>query len=300
MRSTIILVLTLLIFIGCKTREESDSVSNEYVQGIEKWQQNRIASLTKPDGWTTLIGLYWLKEGSQTFGSAENNDIVFPQNAPANIGTFTLEGDSVLVHLSDTSSATLIGLENTRQTRVIPDVAKGTTYMNYRSLTWYLIERGGKYGVRLKDSLSEQRLNLKEIPHYPIDERWKFKATFIPPDSGATIEIENILGQVSDNPLEGKLEFTYQGKNHQIAALNGGSNAYFLIIADETTGEETYGGGRYMYVDRADSTGTTIIDFNKAYNPPCVFSEFATCPLPPKENFLPFRITAGEKEVPHH
>jgi uncharacterized protein (DUF1684 family) len=184
--------------------------------------------------------------------------------------------------------------------RLRADTESRTTYMNSGSLTWYLIHRGDKFGIRIKDSLSEQRLTLKSIPHYPINANWKIKAKFIPPYEGATIDIENILGQVSDDPLAGILEFNYQGKNHQISALDGGPEAYFLIIADETTGKETYGGGRYLYVDRADANGVTYIDFNKAYNPPCVFSEFATCPLPPEENYLPFAVTAGEKELPHH
>ncbi len=289
--------ILLLIAMNSCTEKEQD---NRYREEIEQWHQNRIASLTRPDGWTTLIGLHWLKEGSQTFGSAENNDLVFPEKAPAYIGTLTLNADSVIVELNDTVPIKINGKEGRKSMRLRADTQAQTTYMNSGALTWYLIHRGDKYGIRIKDSLSDQRLSLKSIPHYPIDETWKIKASLIPPYEGATIDIENILGQVSDNPLAGILEFTYRGKNYQIAALDGGPESYFLIIADETTGEETYGGGRYLYVDRADSSGSTYIDFNKAYNPPCVFSEFATCPLPPEENYLPFPVTAGEKELPHH
>jgi len=291
------LPLLLLIVMHACTEKGQD---NRYQEEIEQWHQNRIASLTRPDGWTTLIGLHWLNEGSQTFGSAEQNDLVFPEKAPSFIGKLTLDADSVILELNDTVTININGTPGQKSLRLRADTESQTTYMNSGSLSWYLIHRGGKFGIRIKDSLSEQRLTLKSIPHYPIDENWRIKARLIPAYEGATIDIENILGQVSDNPLAGILEFAFQGKNYQISALDGGPDAYFLIIADETTGEETYGGGRYLYVDRADSTGMTYIDFNKAYNPPCVFSEFATCPLPPEENYLPFSITAGEKELPHH
>lgn len=294
--SNIYFILALFILACCQTEPQSDT----YLEEIEDWKKGRIASLTRADGWTTLIGLYWLEEGTKTFGSSPENDIVFPEKMPSHIGSFTLHGDSVVVNILDTTGTKIIDMPGQKSARIHSDLEESTSYINYESYTWYLIERGGQFGIRLKDSLAEQRLSLKEIPHFPIDEQWKLKASLIAPDSGATIQIENILGQVSDNPLEGYIEFTFQGKNYQIAALNGGSDAYFLIIGDETTGEETYGGGRYMYVNRVDSTGVTMIDFNKAYNPPCVFSEFATCPLPPAENFLPFKITAGEKEMPHH
>ncbi len=296
LKSNTYLILLLLILTGCQTEPENDP----YFQEIEDWRNDRMTSLTRADGWTTLIGLYWLEEGTQTFGSSTDNDIVFPEKLPSVIGSFTLSGDSVVVNIQDTSGTTIIDMPDRKSGRIFSDIEASTSYINYESFTWYLIERGGQFGIRLKDSLAEQRLSLKEIPHFPVDEQWKFEARLIAPDSGATIPIENILGQISDDPLEGYLEFTFQGKNYQIAALNGGSKSYFLIIGDETTGEETYGGGRYMYVNRVDSTGVTVIDFNKAYNPPCVFSEFATCPLPPAENYLPFRITAGEKELPHH
>jgi uncharacterized protein (DUF1684 family) len=218
---------------------------------------------------------------------------------PAHMGVFSLSGDSLSVHINDDVDILINGTIE-KSALLKSDMEAQPTYLNWKSFTWYVIERGGKYGIRIKDSLATQRLTLKEIPHYPVDENWKFKATLVPPNPGATIKIENILGQVSDNPLEGKLEFTYQGKNYQLAALDGGQDAYFVIMADETTGEETYGGGRYIYVEKVDSSGLTFIDFNKAFNPPCVFSVFATCPLPPQENYLPFRVLAGEKNLPHH
>lgn len=295
MRSNIFILLLLGGLFSCN----SEKTTNTYYNDIEQWRKERLESLTQPDGWTTLVGLYWLEEGVQSFGSSTENDIVFSKKAPSFIGTLSLAGDSVNVRINDTVDV-LINGEMVKSMRLYDDTEENTTYMQWESLTWYLIQRGGKFGIRLKDSLSEQRFALKEIPHFDVDENWKFKATFIPPAPEATIKVENILGQVSDDPLEGQLEFTYKGKNYSLAVLDGGQDAYFLIIADETTGEETYGGGRYIYVNRADSSGVTYIDFNKAYNPPCVFSIFATCPLPPQENYLPFRVLAGEKELPDH
>jgi uncharacterized protein (DUF1684 family) len=295
MKRNIYLILLLGFLFSCQT----DSHNEEYLKEMEEWRSNRLASLTKADGWTTLIGLHWLQEGEQTFGSAEDNDIVFPEKTPDYIGSFNLTKDSLSVQVK-ASVDILINGENLESSTLYSDVEENTSYLNWESFTWYIIKRGDKYGIRIKDSLSSGRFALTEIPHYPVDEKWKVSATLQPVVEGTSIEIENILGQISDNPLEGNLEFTFGNKLYQLAALNGGAGHYFVIIADETTGEDTYGGGRYIYVDRIDSTGQTFIDFNMAYNPPCVFSPHATCPLPPKENYLPFAVKAGEKELEGH
>lgn len=295
MRLTLIGLFITALFFSCQTEQDN----SQYIEGIEQWKKNRLASLTRADGWTTLIGLYWLEEGEQSFGASEDNDIVFPKKAPSHIGTINLTGDSLSIQINDTLDVLIDG-EEKKIARLKSDLEENTTFLTWQSFKWYIINREGKYGIRLKDSLAEARLNLKDIPHYPIDEDWKIKASLIPPAPDASIEIENIIGQISDTPLEGYLEFYYNNKSYRLAAIDGGPDYYFVIIGDETSGEDTYGGGRYLYVDRADSTGTTFIDFNKAYNPPCVFSIHATCPLPPKENFLPFEVLAGEKETGHH
>jgi len=278
---------------------QNDTPDDSYTKEIEQWRAERLASLTKTDGWTTLIGLYWLKEGSQTFGSAEDNDIIFPENAAQHFGTITRTGDSLSVQFEENIEVQVNGAIK-KSSQIKSDADTEMTKMTWNSLLWYAIKRGDRYGIRLKDSLSEMRTALTAIPHYPVDEKWKIEADFIPANQGDVIKIENILGQISENPLEGILSFTYQNKIYSLSATDGGPEHYFVIIADETTGEDTYGGGRYMYVNRAGENGKTYLDFNKAYNPPCVFSPFATCPLPPEDNILPFAVLAGEQELEGH
>lgn len=176
--------------------------------------------------------------------------------------------------------------------------ADGTpSLFNWKSHFWYPIKRGEKYGLRLRDTLHPARFSMTTIPCYPIDKNWKIKARVLDVEEGQSVNIDNIVGISSENPVAAILEFEKNGQTHQILALNGGTKSFFLIIADETSGEDTYGGGRYLIVDRPEAGNETFIDFNKTYNPPCAFTNYATCPLPPKENYLKLAITAGEKMV---
>lgn len=283
----------ILVWLACSR----DRDNTAYHQEIEEWRSGRLTSLTKPQGWTTLIGLYWLEPGRQSFGADSTHPIIFPAG-PAYLGTFQV--DSVVRLYLPPGSPVLVNDEKVDSMILTDDLSGQPTMLHWQNYFWYIIRRGDKFAVRLRDTLAPGRYNLHELPHYPVDERWRLAAKFIPADSGYTIPITNMVGQTEENPVPGHIEFQWKGQPYRLAALPGGDHEYFMIIADETTGAETYGGGRYIYIPKADAQGRTVIDFNKAYNPPCVFSPYATCPLPPKENHLPFPVSAGEKTIAGH
>ena len=291
---------SVLISLGaCSVLPAGDS-RDAYVQEVLKWREQRLAELRKPDGWPTLVGLYWLEAGENTVGSDRENDIRFPDATPGFLGTFHLHGDSVTYSLAPGNHITLEG-EPVLKGNFRTDLEDNTTYLYWKSFQWHIIHRGEKYGVRLRDTLHPARMHLTSIPAYPIDAKWNKRAVFIKTDSAATVSMKNQVGMTLEYAVEGYLVFRHRGRQYRLAALDGGPEDLFVLISDRTTGVETYGGGRYLYVPRPKGPDhVTFIDFNKAYNPPCVFTDFATCLLPPPENALPFLLKAGEKDAGHH
>lgn len=290
------LFIVLCWFIGwwsCAPQETDEL----YIRDVEQWRSNRLASLTSPQGWTTLIGLYWLEPGIHRFGADSSNPIIFP-SGPAHLGT--LHVDSVVRVRIHPDHQVYSDGQVVDSMVMVDDLSGKPTLLNWEHYYWLIIKRGDKFALRLRDTLASTRRNLHELPHFPVDKKWRVDAQFIPADSGHTLPITNMVGQTEATASPGHLVFKLDGQDYRLAALEGNDHEYFIIIADETTGVETYGGGRYLYIPKADEQGHTIIDFNKAYNPPCVFSPFATCPLPPKENHLPVAILAGEKNLADH
>jgi uncharacterized protein (DUF1684 family) len=176
------------------------------------------------------------------------------------------------------------------------DATGEPTQLRYQSLLWYVIKRGERYAIRLKDSQSESLLNFSGIETFPIQSKWRVTARFTAYYPPRTIEVPNVLGTIVESPSPGKLSFTLENQEYSLDPIaDPEDKRWFIIFGDNTNGEETYGAGRYLYIDAPGEDGTTIIDFNKAYNPPCVFTPYATCSLPPDQNFLELRLTAGEK-----
>ena len=265
---------------------------------IEKWQQNRLASLTKDDGWLTLVGLFWLNEGENKFGSAAKNPVVLPMDkAPAVAGSLWLEKGRVRL-------AARPGVEITADSKPVAALDlkddnddSGPTILKLGSLLINVVKRSERIGVRVKDTESRTRREFKGLEYYPIDPKWRIEARFEPYQPPKMIPITNVLSMTDDETSPGALAFEVDGKTYRIdPILEKGETDLFVMIADETTGRETYGAGRYLYVSPPDAAGKVVIDFNKSYSPPCAFTNFATCPLPPRQNHLPFRIEAGEKK----
>jgi uncharacterized protein (DUF1684 family) len=272
-----------------------------YRPEIERWRAQRIERLKREDSWLTLVGLFWLEEGENPIGAGAANRVMLPAGkAPDRLGSLTLVGGIVTARLDPAAGATSEG--RPASTLVLkPDTSDGgPTIVRRGSLSFYVIARGKRLGVRVKDSESVARRNFHGIESYPIDPRWRIVGRFDRYPASKNIPVPNVLGEVSQEPSPGVLVFEIHGREYRLEpVLEEGESDYFVIFGDATNGRETYGGGRFLYVSPPDAAGKAVIDFNKAYNPPCVFSPYATCPLPPPQNKLPVAIEAGEKNYEH-
>lgn len=271
--------------------------NNSYDEGIRAWRKSRIQELTGEDGWLALVGLYWLNPGKNTIGSGASRDVVLPSGkAPDYAGAILVAGGTVRIEAaagaritSDSKPVSTLELHS--------DEGGKPTELRLGSLSFHVIKRGDRLGLRVKDRDNPDRASFKGLDYYPIDIGWRLEGTFVPYTPPKLIPITNILDMVEDQESPGAIRFQAGGATYQLdAVIERGSNELFIMFADKTTGAETYGSGRYLYAPMPSADGKTIIDFNKAYNPPCAFTRFATCPLPPRQNRLPIAIHAGERK----
>ncbi len=299
MRKTAIIFLlgamAVMLLPGC--REKTSSYSS-YAREIQEWRRNRLERLKSPTGWLSLAGLYWLEPGENPFGSDSSNALVFPPKAPAQMGVFILSGETVRLKAAPGAAITVAG-QPVQELEVYREGQEEPLIMEHGSLSWFIIKRGPKIGVRLRDSENPAIAALRFIDSYPLDPAWRVPARLETYPQPKKIPIENILGMVEEEESPGVLVFELQGQTFRLETLDGGDEL-FVIFRDKTSGKETYGAGRYLYVPRPAGGDVTWIDFNKAYNPPCVFTDYATCPLPPPQNDLPIAVTAGEKHPGKH
>lgn len=289
----LLVIVILLISISCKEKEPEPKGTPEYITDIEQWHQKRIERLKNENGWLTLVGLYWLKEGVNSFGSDKNNDIVFPENAPQSIGKIILKDSIITLKVKKGVNVINEG-QPINEIKLEHDLTGNPSILDLGSLRWYIIKRGDRYGIRLRDINAPLRNEFDGIERFPVNEDWEITASFEAYDPPKVISLPTQIGTVEEEPSPGAVVFEKDGQTYRIDAVDRGKRLW-LIFADETSGKETYGAARYLYIDKPDSTGKTIVDFNLAYNPPCVFTKYATCSFPPKQNFLKLKITAGEK-----
>jgi uncharacterized protein (DUF1684 family) len=263
--------------------------SDGYRSQIEEWRRQREAALKADGGWLTVTGLFWLHEGENSFGAASSSasakDIVLPPEPAVKDGVFDLHGGKITLRLDG-------------QTRELkPDSTEAPDLVAMGSLTMFAIQRGGKYGIRLKDNNSRLRKEFSGLHYFPVGLDYRI-TTRLKADA-RKIPILNILGQVEDTPSPGYVEFELHGQKLRLTPVEETPNVLFFIFRDLTAGKETYGSGRFLDADLGKD-GEVVLDFNKAYNPPCAFTSYATCPLPPKENRLAVRVEAGELKYGSH
>lgn len=266
----------------------------DYYQQVDNWRQKRLESLTADDGWLTLIGLFWLENGANPIGSDPTNRIILPAGkAPARLGVVTLEGGALRFEAAEGAEVLHAG-QPVRIMVLEPDSSDEPTTLDTGDLSLFVIERSGRFALRVRDRAHPARTSFNGIDHYPVDPVWRIAARFEPYEPPKSIPVPNVLGTVEEEPSPGAVLFEIDGKKLRLDALLGSGGRLFLLFADRTSGRETYGGGRFLYTEAPASDGTVSIDFNLAYNPPCAFTDFATCPLPPRQNRLPVAIRAGE------
>lgn len=292
------LFIALILTSGCTDIDQSAKnqaeTTPEYVAIVDEWHQARESKLKEPDGWLTLAGLFWLQEGDNTFGSGPDNSLTFPEGRiPGRAGVISLKGDTVTTRINPGVEVLLNGAP-VREALLYTSGMDSVPKLSHGSLTWFVIKRGNRYGIRLRDLQNDALVHFKGIKRFPVKADWRVQASFVAHPTPKQIAITNIVGQTSMQESPGTVIFTLNGEQYQLDALLEGEEL-FIIFADKTNGLETYGAGRYLYADKPGPDGTTILDFNKASNPPCDFVSYATCPLPPRQNFLPIMIEAGEK-----
>jgi len=238
-----------------------------------------------------------LKEGKNTFGSGKSNDIVFPKG-DAQIGNFMLENGRVRIEI--TSNSLVLNQDKKVDTLTIfIALSQEPIVLQYQSLRWFIIQRGDQYLVRLRDLEHPNVTNFKGIERFPTDVNWRVEATLEPAEPGFKIQVADVIGTTSMQASPGAFVFDIQGQTYRLCPTIAGDELFF-VFGDATNGDSTYGAGRFLYAAKPDANGKTMLDFNKAYNPPCAFTAFATCPLPSKENILLVEINAGEKNYGEH
>jgi uncharacterized protein len=266
-----------------------------HLEEVEAWRSGRLARLIGPDGWLTVVGLAWLREGSNTVGSDADCEVVLPPTAPARVGVIDLAGDRATFEPEPGTRVRHRHRTVTERIELVDDHDGPPTRLFVGSVSFFVIRREGLLGVRMKDSNAPARAAFGGIQHYPVSLRWRFEARFEPYDPPGSVAVPTVLDSVETYGVPGALAFDVDGTTYRLDAfLEPGSTDLFIVFGDLTNRDETFGGGRYLYTKPADDHGIVVLDFNRAYNPPCVFTAHATCPLPLPNNRLPIRIEAGE------
>jgi uncharacterized protein (DUF1684 family) len=281
------------------------SADEGYAASVQKWRQERETRLKADEGWLTVAGLFWLKEGTNGFGADPAGDIVLPAgSAPARAGTFELRGGKTAVQMEPGVEATCGGqplMALARRALRTDAEEGGPDVLKLGRLTLFVIERGGRYAIRLRDRDSRMRQEFTGLRWFPVKEQYRITARYVSYPSLKPVAVPNILGGVEKMPSPGYAVFDLDGQEVRLEGVFEDPEAtqLFFIFRDGTSGKETYPAGRFLYSD-LPKNGAVVLDFNKAYNPPCAFTPYATCPLPPEQNRLPMRVEAGELRYGNH
>ena len=265
------------------------------------WQARRTESIGGPSGWTTLVGLHWLNEGDNSAGRAAINQVVLAsEGVPAFVGTFTRKGNSVTFTAARDSGVRVQG-EKVSRIELTTDAQPNPTQLQVGLVSIIAIQRGDRVGLRVRDPDSLSRRDFKGLRWFPYNPAWHLEGKFVPFTSPEKMRVPDVTGGTQEFDCPGVIVFSAQGAEHQLlAAKEAGDANFFVMFRDETSGKSTYPAGRFLYVPKPDAAGKVIIDFNRAYTPPCAFTAYATCPLPPQQNWLTLSVKAGELSPPGH
>ncbi len=285
----------LVAFIGAR----SVPADSAYQKSIEKHRAERLAELRAPDGWLAVAGLFWLKEGANSAGNEGSSVVHLPSRAPARLGSFELQQGRVRFVAERNAKVTAQG-QPVSEFAFDPEKGEKSAIAS-GDLVMFIIKRGDRYGVRLLDPQSSARVTFKGLTYFPLQSVYRFDATFVPYDTPKKVPVPNVLGQTVEMESPGYVTFTLHGRELRLEPVYETSKHQdlFFIFSDLTNRHETYPAGRFLH-SPLPKNGHVDLDFNKAYNPPCAFTDFATCPLPTKANQLQVRIEAGELRVAGH
>jgi len=274
-----------------------------YEKQIKKERGDRIDRLMTPTGWLSLVGMHWIEVGTTRVGHGDDNGTKLAVG-PARIGMLTLTKDGkITLQPEHGTPLTIDGKPLSGPAHLVSDADGGEPTVigfNDGNASFIVIKRGDRYALRVRDAFASTRSNFPGLDYFPISKDYRFQATFIPHEKGKKIEIMNVLGMVEQMDNPGEVVFTKDGREYHLDAVDEGDGRLFLIFADRTSGHESYPSARFLYAANPGGKGNTVVDFNLAYNPPCAFTNFSTCPTPPLQNRLDLRVEAGEKKPRTH
>lgn len=269
--------------------------TSDYESETENVRAKRVSRLTAADGWLTLIGLHFLQAGENTVGSGADNQIVLA-SGPAHFGIAKLAADGKVTFTASPDSGAPVDGSATGAVELKLGGDGKPTLVTAGTVSFFVIERGGRMALRVKDSAAERRTGFLGVDYFPVDPSWRIEAEWVPFDPPRDVPITNMIGNTSHEKVPGKAVFQRDGKTYELLPIvEGPGEPLFFVISDATSGKETYLAARFLYAD-PPKDGKLVLDFNRTVNPPCAFTPFATCPLPPKENQLTLAVTAGEKK----
>ncbi len=270
------------------------TTTSSFNADIERWRAMRLERLTAPDGWLTLVGLPWLEPGDNRIGGSADNAIVV-EGLPAHLGNVHLDGNGVVTMTLAAGSGACIDGEPGHGAEMRDDDHADPTVVRSGDVSFFLIRRGARAGLRIKNVHAVTRRNFRGLDYFPVDASWRVEAAWHPAAPGEMLEMGTAIGTIEAHPVAGRAAFERDGVRCELLPVieSPHDGRYFLVFADQTSGRETYGAARFLYTE-PPRDGRIVLDFNKAYNPPCVFTVFATCPMAPPENRLALRVTAGE------
>jgi uncharacterized protein (DUF1684 family) len=299
MHRAILILLLGLALAGCKSDEERRPTKDSPPPEWLAWKAQRRESVAGPSGWTTLIARQWLLEGQNFVGSDPTNHAMLPpERAPARIGAFIRSGRSVRFEAAPGIIVTIDG-RPVESADLQSDASNAPTMLLVGALSFVVIERGERIGLRVRDPEAPARLHFRGLDCFPYDPAWRIDGRFEPFVAPRTLRVEDVIGGTQEFRSPGAVVFHQGAREHRLDVVEEpGAAEYFVLFRDRTAGSSTYGAGRFLYVAKPDSSGRVTIDFNRAYTPPCGFTSFATCPLPPRQNWLPFAVRAGERMPP--
>lgn len=272
----------------------AETADPAYRKQIEDYRAKREAALKADGGWLTVTGLFWLKEGDNTLGSDTVNDVVLPDSSPAQFGSIRLDHGTAIF----TSSAPSVTLNGKPVHQATFGYGNPPDVLSAGPIDLFLIKRNDRFGIRLKDKDSLLRKRFTHISFFPVEENWRVTAKFVAYPSPTKLTFESIIGEQEIMTSPGYVEFEHAGKTYKLLAAAQGKSLFF-VIRDQTSGKTTYAASRFLHTD-APKDGVVVLDFNKLENPPCAFTPYATCPLPPPQNRLPIAIEAGEQKYGDH
>ena len=301
-RSLILLAVAALAMAACNrstgpsAAQEATKAKDaaEFAASEQAWRAQRLADLTRPDGWASLIGLHWLDRGSHRVGSAADNGIRLLLGPP-HLGVFRVDGGKARFVADAAMTVDGAPSKGGALRSDVDDAGPSVIGFDDGKGLATVIARGGRLALRVKHADADSRTHFGGLDYWPGGPGWRVQARFRPHPPGRTLPIANIIGTTDEIPNPGVVEFIRNGTPYRLEALDQGEGTLFLVFADRTSGHGSYGAGRFLDAPMPDAQGRLTLDFNRAHHPPCAFTPFATCPLPPPENRLDLRVEAGEK-----